>query len=345
MNQISRLFVAATIFATTTGGAVHAADIVGVSWRYFQDQRWKHDQAAMEAVFQKAGVKYVGVDAQGNPSKQTADIEGLIARGVKVLIVVAQDAKAVIPAIEEAKRAGIPVIAYDAPINDGGILYTSFDNKAVGHLQAQTLLKAVPKGRWVLMNGDPQQTIMQVFKAGQMEALQPAIDSGAVTVVAQENVEQWRPDVAEALMEQVLTKTDNKVDAVLAMNDSISNGVAAALASQDLLGKVALSGQDGDRNVLNRIAKGQQTMTVWKNVEALGTVAARAAVEIIHGSSINDVTGVEPGKTASGQSQPKIILKPIAITRANLGVVVKAGWITKAALCKGVTANPPAACK
>lgn len=345
MPKFSYVLAGAVTAVALMTSAAAGQDTVGVSWRYFQDERWKIDEAAMKSVFDKAGVSYVGIDAQGDPQKQAADIESLIARGVKVLVVVAQDAKAIIPVIDEAKRNNIAVIAYDAPIDTGDVLYTSFDNVAVGRVMGEALLKVVPKGNYVAMDGDPAQTILQVFKSGQMQAIQPAIDRGDIKIVAQQNVEQWKPDVAQALMEQVLTATDNKVDAVLAMNDSIANGVAAALASQDLLGKVAVSGQDGDKNVLNRIAKGEQTMTVWKDANALGLVAAKAAVEMIKGTKIDAVSGVKPGKTSTGTSQPSIILDPVAITRDNLDLVVKSGWIAKDALCKGVTKNPPKACQ
>lgn len=345
MSKFTKMLAGAISAVALMAGAAAAQDTVGVSWRYFQDERWKIDEAAMKTVFDKAGVSYVGIDAQGDPQKQAADIESLIARGVKVLIIVAQDAKAIIPAIDEAKRSNIAVIAYDAPIDTGDVLYASFDNVAVGRVMGEALLKAVPKGNWVAMDGDPAQTIQQVFKSGQMQAIQAAVDKGDIKIVAQQNVEQWKPDVAEALMEQVLTANDNKVDAVLAMNDSIANGVAAALSSQDLLGKVGISGQDGDKNVLNRIAKGEQTMTVWKDANALGDVAAKAAVEIIQGAKIDAVTGVKAAKTESGASQPSIILDPVAITRDNLDLVVKSGWISKDVLCNSVTKNPPKACE
>jgi D-xylose transport system substrate-binding protein len=345
MSKFSKMLAGAVAAVALMTGVAAAQDTVGVSWRYFQDERWKIDEAAIKSVLEPAGIDYIGIDAQGDPQKQAADIESLIARGVKVLIIIAQDAKAIIPVIEAAKRENIAVIAYDAPIDTGDVLYTSFDNVAVGRVMGEALLKVVPKGNWVAMDGDPAQTILQVFKAGQMQAIQPAIDKGDIKIVAQQNVEQWKPDVAQALMEQVLTANDNKVDAVLAMNDSIANGVAAALSSQNLLGKVAISGQDGDKNVLNRIAKGEQTMTVWKDANALGTAAAKAAVEIIKGAKIDAVSGVIAGNSESGASQPSIILDPVAITRDNLDLVVNSGWIAKDVLCNGVTENPPKACE
>jgi len=341
----SAIFSAGLAFAGPNAATAASSEtVVGVSWRYFQDERWKIDEAAMKTVLKTAGLTYVGIDAQGDPQKQIADVEGLIARGAKVLIILAQDAKAILPVIERAKAEHIPVIAYDAPIDIAGVLYTSFDNVAVGRVMATALVKAVPKGNWVQMEGDPAQTILQVFKAGQMEVLQPLIDKGDIKIVARQNVEQWKPDVAQSLMDQVLTANNNKVDAVLAMNDSISNGVAASLAGQALLGRVALSGQDGDAAVLNRIAKGQQTMTVWKDAQALGTVAAKAAVEMVRGTPIDKVGSARMLKTASGFAQPSIVMTPVAITRDNLDLVVDSGWISKAALCKGVAANGPAAC-
>ena len=179
--------------------------------------------------------------------------------------------------------------------------------------------------------------------AARWRSLQPLIDKGKIKIVAQQNIENWKPDVAQAAMEQILTQQNNKVDAVLAMNDGMSTGVAAALAAQGMLG-IPLSGQDGDVAALNRIAKGQQTVTVWKNAHELGQAAGegrdragRAASRSSHGR--------QAFKTQSGIDQPAILLTPIAITRDNLNLVVDAKWISKDELCEGVTENPPPACK
>jgi D-xylose transport system substrate-binding protein len=183
--------------------------------------------------------------------------------------------------------------------------------------------------------------IINLFREGQMEVIKPLIDKGQIKVVAKQNIENWKPDLAQAAMEQILTQTNNKVDAVLAMNDGMSTGVAAALASQKMLG-IPLSGQDGDKVVLNRIAKGQQTVTVWKNAYSLGQAGAKAAIEMAEGKP---VTEAKPFKTPTGQTQPSILLTPIAITKDNLNLVVDAKWISKDELCNGVTENPPRACK
>jgi len=202
-------------------------------------------------------------------------------------------------------------------------------------------VKSRDSGNWALIEGDASMSIINLFRDGQMEVLKPLIDKGQIKVVAKQNIENWKPDLAQAAMEQILTQTSNKIDAVLAMNDGMSTGVAAALAEQKMLG-IPLSGQDGDKVVLNRIAKGQQTVTIWKNAYSLGQAAAKAAIELAEGKP---VSGEKPFKTESGQTQPSLLLAPVAITRDNLNLVVDANWIGKGELCAGVGDNPPAACK
>jgi D-xylose transport system substrate-binding protein len=317
---------------------------IGVSWRHFQEERWRIDEAGIKAVLEPAGFAYLSADAQSDPQKQLTDVESLLAAGVDALIILAQDSQAIIPAIDRAKAEGVPVIAYDAPVDTDGVLFVSFDNIAVGRLMAQAMVDADPGPRWVAIEGDPAHPIVDVFRSGQMEVLQPLIDAGEIEIVARHNIENWQPAVAQSTMDQVLTRLDNDVDAVLAMNDGTAGGVAAALAAQGLLGEVALSGQDGDHAALNRIAKGEQTVTIWKNSMNLGEAAAEAAVELAQGAELTTVEGSTMYLTPSGIEQPAVLLEPFAITSDNLDLVVDAGWITKEDLCQGVGDDAPAAC-
>ena len=312
-----------------------------VSWRHFQEERWRIDEAGIKSVLGPAGYTYVSADAQGDPQKQMTDVDNLLASKCDAAIILAQDSKAIMPAIAEAKAAKVPIIAYDVPVDDPGVTFVSFDNVAVGHLMAAAMAKVKDNGNWALIEGDAAMPIINLFREGQMQVLKPLIDRGQIKVVAKQNIENWKPDLAQAAMEQILTKTNNKVDAVLSMNDGMATGAAAALASQKMLG-IPLSGQDGDKAALNRIAKGQQTVTVWKNSYDLGQAAAKAAIEM---AESKPVTGTKPFTTPTGQMQPSILLTPIAITRDNLNLVLDFKWITKAELCDGVTENAPAVCK
>jgi D-xylose transport system substrate-binding protein len=337
-------FTAAAI-GLPLGDAAKAQDMtIGVSWRHFQEERWRIDEAGIKSVLEPAGFAYLSADAQSDPQKQLTDVESLLAAGVDALIILAQDSQAIIPAIERAKAEGVPVIAYDAPVDTDGVLFVSFDNIAVGRLMAQAMVDADPGPRWVAIEGDPAHPIVDVFRSGQMEVLQPLIDAGTIEILASHNIENWQPAVAQSTMDQVLTRLDNDVDAVLAMNDGTAGGSAAALAAQGLLGEVALSGQDGDHAALNRIAKGEQTVTIWKNSMDLGEAAAAAAVELAQGAELTAVEGSTIYMTPSGVEQPAVLLEPFAITFDNLDLVLDAGWIKQEDLCQGVGDGAPAVC-
>jgi D-xylose transport system substrate-binding protein len=324
-------------------GTSAMAQVVGVSWSNFQEERWKTDEAAIKAQLEKMGAKYISADAGGSPEKQLADIDGLISKGAKALIVLAMDKDAILPAVNKAGAQKIPVVAYDRLIEAPGVFYITFDNVEVGRMQARAILAAKPKGNYVMIKGSPTDPNANFLRGGQGEVLKAAIDKGDIKIVGEEYTDGWKPEVAQKNMEQILTKTGGKVDAVVASNDGMAGGVVAALTAKGMKG-VPVSGQDGDHAALNRVALGQQTVSVWKDARDLGREAASAAVALAKGTK---VAGAKPWD--GGEKKLKLdaqFLKPIAITSKNLDDVLKAGWIKKDALCKGVDkANAPAACK
>lgn len=314
---------------------------VGVSWSNFQEERWKTDEAAIKTQLEKLGAKYISADAAGSPEKQLADIDGLMAKGAKVLIVLAMDKDAILPAVNKATKQKVPVIAYDRLIEAPGVFYITFDNKEVGRMQARAVFKAKPKGNYVMIKGSPTDPNANFLREGQQEIIDAAVKKGDIKIVGEEYTEGWKPEVAQKNMEQILTKNSGKVDAVVASNDGTAGGVVAALSSKGLKG-VPVSGQDGDFAALNRVAMGTQTVSVWKDARDLGKQAASAAVNLGAGKKVDGATSWNGGeKKIALQAQ---FLKPVPITRDNLDVVVKAGWIKKDELCKGVTGNVPA-CK
>jgi D-xylose transport system substrate-binding protein len=314
---------------------------VGVSWSNFQEERWKTDEAAIKTQLEKLGAKYISADAAGSPEKQLADIDGLMAKGAKVLIVLAMDKDAILPAVNKAAKQKVPVIAYDRLIEAPGVFYITFDNKEVGRMQARAVYKAKPKGNYVMIKGSPTDPNANFLREGQQEIIDAAVKKGDIKIVGEEYTEGWKPEVAQKNMEQILTRNGGKVDAVVASNDGTAGGVVAALSSKGLKG-VPVSGQDGDFAALNRVALGTQTVSVWKDARDLGKQAASAAVNLGAGKKVDGATSWNGGeKKVALQAQ---FLKPVPITRDNLDVVVKAGWIKKEELCRGVTGNV-AACK
>jgi D-xylose transport system substrate-binding protein len=144
-------------------------------------------------------------------------------------------------------------------------------------------------------------------------------------------------------MEQFLTQSGNKVDAVVASNDGTAGGAIAALTAQGMAG-IPVSGQDGDHAALNRIALGTQTVSVWKDARVLGTAAADAAVALAGGKKAESLPDTHPRTSPKGIVMNARLLRPVPITRNNLEIVVNAGWITKADLCQNVAPGKVKAC-
>ena len=338
----SALLAGAVLSVAMVGSAWADGKTIGVSWSNFQEERWKTDEAAMKGAIEANGDTYISTDAQSSSAKQLSDVESLMAQGVDALIVLAQDTQAIIPAVQAAADEGIPVIAYDRLIEDSRAFYLTFDNVEVGRMQARAVLAAAPKGNYVMIKGSPTDPNADFLRGGQQEVLQSAIDAGDITIVGEAYTDGWLPANAQRNMEQILTAQDNKVDAVVASNDGTAGGVVAALTAQGLEG-IPVSGQDGDHAALNRVAKGTQTVSVWKDARELGKNAGDIAAKLAGGTAMADIEGAQEWTSPAGTTMTAKFLAPVPVTADNLDVVVDAGWISKEDLCQGVS-NGPSPC-
>ncbi|MBU4529089.1 MAG: D-xylose ABC transporter substrate-binding protein [Hoeflea sp.] len=336
---LSTLVAGVVMTAGMAGAALAEGKTIGVSWSNFQEERWKTDEAAMKASIEAAGDTYVSTDAQSSAAKQLSDVESLMAQGVDALIILAQDTQAIIPAVTAAADEGIPVVAYDRLIEDSRAFYLTFDNVEVGRMQARAVFAAAPKGNYVMIKGSPTDPNADFLRGGQQEILQAAIDSGDITIVGEAYTDGWLPANAQRNMEQILTAADNKVDAVVASNDGTAGGAVAALTAQGMQG-IPVSGQDGDHAALNRVASGTQTVSVWKDARELGKNAGEIAAKLADGTAMSDIEGTTEWTSPGGTTMTALFLAPVPITKENLATVVDAGWISKEALCQGVSGGP-----
>lgn len=345
MNSFAKLLAGTAVLVSLHTAAIAADLVVGVSWSNFQEERWKTDEAAIKAALDKAGAKYISADAQSSAAKQLTDVESLISQGANALIILAQDSDAIGPAVEKAVAEGIPVVGYDRLIENKNAFYITFDNKEVGRLQAAEVFKVKPEGNYVFIKGSSSDPNADFLFAGQQEVLKAAVDAGKIKNVGEAYTDGWKPENAQKNMEQFLTKNNNKVDAVVASNDGTAGGAIAALAAQGMAGSVPVSGQDADFAALNRVALGTQTVSVWKDSRELGKEAAGIALALAGGKKMTEIKGVTAfdggPKKVTMQS---VFLKPIAITKDNLGTVIDAGWIKKETACQGVKAGSVKAC-
>ncbi len=336
--------------AAPTAAAVECT--VGVSWNNYQEERWaKWDEPAIKKALDAAGCKYISNDAKSSSDTQASNVDALINQGAKVVIILAQDGTAIKPAVKKALDAGIPVIAYDRLIEDTGAFYLTFDNVLVGKLQAEALLKVKDAGNFVVIKGNKADANADFLRAGMVQAGVPEVgqSSDKLINVGETYTDNWDPANAQNEMAQFLTKNNNKIDIAFVENDGMAGGVIAALKSQGLAGTVPVSGQDGDAAALNRVALGTQTVDVWKDARLLGDATGQVAAQLAKGTALDKITTDKYGPakifdTPGGNKLNSILITPQAITKDNLQVVLDAGWIDKATLCKDVTAGSVPGC-
>ncbi len=303
---------------------------IGLSMDSLRVERWQKDRDIFIREAEKLGAEVIVQSADEDAVKQNEQAENMITQGVDVLVVIPKDSVASSQIVKAAHAEGVKVIAYDRLIRESEPdLYISFDNEQVGYLQAEYLLRHKPKGNYFLLGGDPGDNNAHLLRKGQLRALQSAIESEDIKLVA--DAKHWAVgwDRNDALnkTEQVLTQTNNQIDAVVASNDGTAGGVIQALEGQNLAGKVLVSGQDADIEACQRIAKGTQTMTVYKPIDLIATEAAHAAVALAKGEKVKKATQkINNGKV----DVPSIILTPIQVDKDNLDkVIIEGGFHTR----------------
>ncbi|HEX8117734.1 MAG TPA: substrate-binding domain-containing protein, partial [Pyrinomonadaceae bacterium] len=176
---------------------------------------------------------------------------------------------------------------------------------------------------YVLIGGAPTDNNALLLRQGQMNKLKPAVDSGDVKVISDQYAKEWKAEEAQRLTEDALTKTKNDVQAVVASNDGTAGGAISALDVAGLTGKVLVTGQDAQLDAVQRIAKGTQTMTIYKPIKPLADSAVDSAVKLARGEALNAADKVNNGKI----DVPSILQEPQAVDKENLdATVIKDGY-------------------
>ncbi len=314
-------------------GKAGAAKVVkiGLSMDTLKEARWAKDRDAFVARANQLGAQVTVLSANGDDTRQIADVESLITSGVNVIVVVPHDGKAMAKGVEVAERAHIPVIAYDRLIVDSDLdLYMTFDNERVGELQARFILDKLKDGpkpiKLVRIYGSKTDNNALLFKRGQDKGLKDAIASGAVQVVHEDWADDWKPENAKRIMNAAITKLGGKnIDAVLASNDGTAGGAVQALKEEGINGKVVVTGQDAELVAVQRIVAGEQSMTIYKPVLDLAKRAAETAVALATGKTVVAKAELDNGK----RKVPTILLDVVTVTKDNVdSTIVKDGFHT-----------------
>ena len=320
---------------------------IGLSFSDFATERWPIERDLMTKQLTGMGFEVVSQEANQDPKLQNDQIANMVTQGCKAIIVVAQDGDAAAAAVEEAAKKGVRVIAYDRLIKSPKIAaYVSFDNVDVGRNQAKGVIAKVNHGNFVLLGGSPTDNNAHLFRAGQMEVLNPLIKSGKIKVVADQWVENWDAANAKKLMENILTATGGKFDAVVASNDGTALGALEAMKPAGLAGKVPISGQDATAAGCNSIARGELTVTILKDTRKLTPLACELAGALAKGQK---VAGLKPYKLADLTGDKKFtgtvpckFLQVYQVTKDNVKkLVVDSGFQSYEDVYKDIPNAPP----
>ena len=275
-----------------------------------EGERWPRDRDLFVERAKQLGAEVLVEAAGRDDAKQLQQAESLLERNVKVLVIVPHSSEAAAKIVEAAKKRSVPVISYDRLILNADVaLYMSYDNRAVGELQAQYLRNRAPSGNYILLGGAPTDYNAKLIREGQMAALEDAVKRGDIKIVADPWTPDWQADEAEKLTAAALKKAQNKVVAIVASNDITAGGAIKALEKAGLAGKVLVSGQDANLEADRRLVTGTQAMTVYKPLRPLARNAAQEAVRMAKGEKVEGTSTIDGGS----KKVPAVLFTPTVV--------------------------------
>jgi putative multiple sugar transport system substrate-binding protein len=322
--------------------------LIGIAMPNKTSTRWIHDGEAVEAQLKALGYSTDLQYANDDIPNQLAQIENMVTKGAKVLVIASIDGTTLSDVLQKAHDAGIKVIAYDRLIKKSPNVdyYATFDNFKVGVLQATSLIDALGvkdgKGPFniELFGGSPDDNNAFFFYDGAMSVLQPYIDQKKLVVQSGQmgmdkvGTLRWLPATAQARMENLLSAnyTDKKVDAVLSPYDGLSIGIISALkgvgyGSGDMK-MPYVSGQDAEIPSVKSIIAHEQYSTVYKDTRELAKVVVQMVDAIMSGKEVP----VNDTKTYNNEVKvvPSYLLTPVAVDSTNWEkTLVSGGYYTK----------------
>ena len=298
--------------------------------------RWQQfDAPAFAKALKKAGVTYSITNALNDPQKMVSQADSCLSRHAKVAIVtdIAQGTSIAIE--KKFAKAGGWSIDYDRQVV-GGVakVYVAYDGVAVGKAQARGVVNALKgKSKPVVAElwGGPTDQNAFWFKSGNDAFLNPLFKSGKLTKGPQQFVPLWLATNAQPIFEQMLLKTNNKIDGVIAANDNIAGAVVAALKAKKLK-PIPLSGQDATVQGAQNIISGWQTMTVYKYVPLEAAAATKAAVALLKHKKIPGINGFRKN---GSKKEPTVLLPVSSITKANYTRLFRDKFLKKSDVCVG----------
>lgn len=342
---------ATTAEGDTEGGAKNTGQKIGLCMPTQSAERWINDANNMKKRLEEKGYKVDVQFAEDDPQTQVSQVENFVAQSVDCLVIAAVDSGVLVNAEEQAKDAGIPVIAYDRLLmnTDAVSYYATFDNVGVGRTIAnyikekKELEKAKEEGKSYTIEffmGSPDDNNAVLLYQGIMEVLQPYLDDGTLvcesgrTSFEETSILRWSQETAQANCENILTANyaDGKLDIACSAYDGFSYGIKAALlgagyevGSEDW---PLITGQDSDVMAVKNIIEGSQTMSIYKDTRLLAEKCSAMIDAVLKGTEpeINNEDEYNNGNKVV----PTYMCEPQAVDKDNYKeLLIDGGYYTE----------------
>lgn len=296
---------------------------VGFSLGTLKEERWIKDRDILMAKIKELGADIIVQNANNDDKDQLKQVRYLLEQEIDVLIIVPNDNKKAAAAVELAKRQGVKVISYDRLVFDSNVdVYISFDNVAVGEIMAQWAINNMEGKNLLIINGAETDNNTKMIKEGYDKVLKEKLEDGSISLIAEEWSPNWMKEHAYRVTDELLQKK-TRIDAIIAGNDGLAEGIIEALSERRLAGKTIVVGQDADLVACQRVVEGTQLMTVYKPIEKLADVTAKLAIQLARGERIEIYDTIFDGK----YFVPYYILKPVPVDINNIeSTIIKDGF-------------------
>jgi len=322
-NILTKTFLFSIILSVFVSCGEDDKVLIGLCIDDYVVERWHKDRDYMLEKAKELGAEVLVEVAYSYDMAQIEQAKKLIEMGVDVLIIVPTNKQTAAEIVTFAHQAGVPVIAYSRLIENCDLdFYVSTNNVTVGELQAKYVLERIPKGNYIILEGDENDQNAKYLRQGHLNILQAQIDSGNVNILMHKNIMEWSEFESLMAMSEFLTTSTDRIDAVIASNDGLASGAIFALENNDRLDSVIITGQDADLQSCQQIVAGKQSMTIFLPIKGMAEAAVELAVRLANNAPLN----FEFIETDNGKIMVKsILIDPIAVDKTNMKETVIAG--------------------
>jgi D-xylose transport system substrate-binding protein len=287
--------------------------VIGFCMDTLVHERWLRDRDIFVAKAKELGAEVILQIAYSDSREQERQVDYLLAQGIDVLVIVPHDAVTAANMVKKAKEHNVKVISYDRLVkNADADLYISFDNIKVGELMGQAALSQKPAGNYYILNGSESDNNSTMFREGYMSVLEKVTD-GSINIVGESWIKDWLYENALSDMQEVL-KSDQKIDAIIAGNDTLASAAIHVLTEKRLAGSVTVVGHDADLDGCQRVVEGTQYATIYKPIDIEATKGAEFAVAMAKGFDVQANDTINDGK----YTIPFYKIEPVLVTKENM---------------------------